>query len=107
MSGASALSAAKRRRGNIPVNPNPNKNANVQPTKSTPQMPHPLVILKDHEIRIRKLESLLNEHSDRNALQENKDNDKKKTKQTVSFSTNNIEPTFSNLKLDENDSQVK
>lgn len=110
MSGASALSAAKRRRGNIPVTPNPNPNNNTRPqtTKSIPQqMPHPLDILKDHEIRIRKLESLMNDHINRIALLESKDNDKKKPKQTVSFSTNNIEPTFSNLKLDENDSQDK
>lgn len=107
MSGASALSAAKRRRGNVPVNPppNPDNNATAQKANSAQPMPHPLVILKDHEIRIRKLESMLMDNINRiTALETHRpsNNDGKIPKHSVTFASDNIEPTFSKLKLVEN-----
>jgi hypothetical protein len=59
MSGNSSLSAAKRRRGGSqPVQTSDSgKGPNVQQSKPPPKIPHPLEILKDHELRIRYLET--------------------------------------------------
>lgn len=110
MSGSSSLSAAKRRRGNVPVNP-PQDAKGITPAV-TRKMPNPLDILKDHELRIRSLESHVNdklvtlesnmssfkkELIDLKSQLNHTDNIKKKP--NVSFTSNTLEPTFSNIKI--------
>lgn len=63
MSANSSLSAAKRRRGGSQSvqTPESGKKSNVQQGNPTPKIPHPLDILKDHELRIRSLETIIKE----------------------------------------------
>lgn len=118
MSGSSSLSAAKRRRGNVPVNPS--QDAKGITPAVTRKMPNPLDILKDHEIRIRNLETHVKDNNDKHVtLESNMSSFKKelldlksqlnhtdsiKKKPNVSFTSNTIEPTFSNLKIKPNSS---
>lgn len=62
MSANSSLSAAKRRRGGTQLNPPVPPNINGNELKPPGKMPHPLDILKNHELRIRELETIMNEN---------------------------------------------
>lgn len=62
MSANSSLSAAKRRRGGTQLDPPSKSNMVGNDVKPPPRMPHPLDILKSHELRIRELEGLIMEN---------------------------------------------
>lgn len=70
MSGAAGLSAARRRRAggsSIPSSTSAPPPPPQGQTKSRSNTPHPMQILQDHEMRLRKIEPLLDSLGDSNA----------------------------------------
>lgn len=110
MSANSSLSAAKRRRGGTQPNPPSQSNMVGNELKPPLKMPHPLHILKSHELRIRELEALVDVHKQTLAdlektniylTRQNETILKKLIKQNVHQSGADIlTPTFSTMKFD-------
>jgi len=102
MSGSSSLSAAKRRRNNVPVNPS-SKIVQEVPKK----IPHPLDILKYHELRIRSLEGQLKASMEKQAGMESLMSMYKNELSSLSSKVNKVSvdkptiSTFSNLQIND------
>lgn len=103
MSANSSLSAAKRRRGGTQLATPPQSNMGSNEPKPPQKIPHPLDILKNHELRIRDLEKTNISLARQNEaiLKQLKSIKKQERVDCVSgaHQSDNVPPTFSSLNI--------